>query len=344
MNHHEREYFISRIRSGYHVVKYHSLEIKVYGPTIEDELEANAAYLKVYQECVDNGIPTEADMLNRLVDQEVWTADKEHKLKALPTDIERCQVGIYENRFNNDMKEQIRRGLNAGKKQLLDLHNQKATYKEHTCEGQALLAKSISLISNCSYVGKEKFDFGMRDVKTVWFMYCHELLDEKIIRQLSRSEPWTTTWYLVKDGLSKLFTDNDRELNSDQRNLIIWSKTYDNINESPEAPATDVLEDDDMLDGWFILQKRKRERERLEAELDSNPNTANANEVFIMVKDQQGADRVNQMNDPNAKRIKSERMQVIQDKGVVNQHDFPDERLKIVREQHEQYKGKFNNG
>ena len=39
--------------------------------------------------------------------------------------------------------------------------------------------------------------------------------------------------------------------------IVIWSKMYDNVQESIDAPIQSVMEDDDALDGWFIVQNRK---------------------------------------------------------------------------------------
>lgn len=55
-----------------------------------------------------------------------------------------------------------------------------------------------------------------------------------------------------------------------QRNLLTWSKIYDNVQESLECPSEKVIEDDDMLDGWFLVQKLERERERVERERESS--------------------------------------------------------------------------
>ena len=44
---------------------------------------------------------------------------------------------------------------------------------------------------------------------------------------------------------------------------------YDNIQESLDYPSEDVVEDDDMLDGWLIIQKQKRDKERAVSELEN---------------------------------------------------------------------------
>ena len=39
---------------------------------------------------------------------------------------------------------------------------------------------------------------------------------------------------------------------------------YDNVYESHERPNDKIIEDDDCLDGWFIVQRRKHEKDKNE--------------------------------------------------------------------------------
>ena len=41
-----------------------------------------------------------------------------------------------------------------------------------------------------------------------------------------------------------------------------------------DCPTDDVIKDDDLLDGWFVIQAKKREKDRLEKEFEEkNKNT-----------------------------------------------------------------------
>jgi len=344
MKQHEREYFVSRIRSGYYTVNVNGFDLKVYPPTIEDELQANAKYIEVYDECVDEGLMLEEDMVNVIIKMGMWTADKEKKIQGLPKDIERLNVDLYNNRFNRELREKMRSVMRAGKEQLSKLALEKMTFRENTCEGQAILAKSLDLIGSCTYLGNELFNFNGVDMKTVWYSYCNMFLEESAIRDLANGEPWKSLWVLSKNNLYKLFTDNGRELTTDQRNIIVWSRTYDNISESHECPPDDIIKDDEMLDGWFIVQRQKREKERMEAEIDQNPKLQNADEVFVMAKTKDDVERVSKLNDPHTAQVKKDRLRVIQEKGSAKQSDFLDEKLKLRQQYNEQFKGKFGNG
>jgi hypothetical protein len=122
---------------------------------------------------------------------------------------------------------------------------------------------------------------------------------------------------------------------------------YDNIQESPECPSKEVIEDDDLLDGWFIIQAKKRENDRIAQEFDNGTKSdkiKNSSEVFIVSKDKKTAEKINSMNSLQALKIKQQRANTIKERGSVEQQNFADERLNIQMQQTNQYRGKIRGG
>ncbi|MGB0657638.1 MAG: hypothetical protein ACPGOS_01095, partial [Gammaproteobacteria bacterium] len=73
-------------------------------------------------------------------------------------------------------------------------------------------------------------------------------------------------------------------LTRDQLSLCQFSSMYDNVNESSESPAEDVINDDDCLDGWFIVQKREYEKSKNKKDMEKllgNSKVANSQEIFL---------------------------------------------------------------
>ena len=89
------------------------------------------------------------------------------------------------------------------------------------------------------------------------------MLGESEIRELARSEPWKSIWSSSKNE-GVLFGKRAIELSEEQKHLIMWSTMYDSIGESPDSPSDKIIADDDMLDGWLILQRREREHNKKE--------------------------------------------------------------------------------
>ena len=344
MKQHEREYFVSRLRSGVYCVNHNNISLKVVTPTLEDEFQANEAHKIAYQQALDDDQMTEEEMLDWMRYRELWKEEDDNKLEGLEKDLERLKVEIFNNRYKEKLRDQIRKYIRAGEEQYSKHHNKKYDLQSNTCEGIAALEKSVELIKRCTFIGNEPFDFQSIDLNDVLMIYHSMLLSEKQVRELARNEPWKALWTLNDTKTVNLFMNQDRELSIDQKNILIWSRMYDNIQESMDCPSDDVIADDDMLDGWFIIQRRKQEKERAEKELDSsmkNSKITNADEVFVMAGSQKDVDRINTMNSTTGQMTKKERMAVIQQKGDAKDLDFRDQQLKVRRQANEQYKGKF---
>ena len=344
MKQHEREYFVSRLRSGVYCINHNNISLKVVTPTLEDEFQANEAHKIAYQQALDDDLMTEEEMLDWMKYRELWTEEDDKKIKGLEKDLERLKVEIFSNRYKEKLRDQIRKYIRAGEEQYSEHHNKKYDLQSNTCEGIAALEKSVELIKRCTFIGNEPFDFQSVDLNQVLMMYHSMLLSEKQVRELARNEPWKALWTLNDTKTVNLFMNQDRELSIDQKNILIWSRMYDNIQESVDCPGDDVIEDDDMLDGWFIVQRKKPAKQKAEAEIESsltNSKISNSDEIFMAAGTQKDADNINNMNDLNAQMIKKQRAEVIKSKGGAEDLDFMDQQLKVRRQSNEHYKGKF---
>lgn len=344
MKQYEREYFVSRIRIGYYPVKINGVTLKVYPPTNVDEFEANHVYNESYYQAIEDEIKTEEETLEWMLERGLWSEEEDNKIEKIKKDIESLKVEVFNSRNNTDKITRNRRLLRNAENQLLELHNKKNVFFSNTCESIAMLEKSFALLKRCTFLGKELYDFEDSNIEYVLSQYYSMILPESKIRYLARNEPWRSIWILNESKLFNLFDDNGRELSVDQRNIITWSKMYDNVQESLECPSDDVVNDDDMLDGWFIIQRRKREQEKIDSELNNsltNEKVKNSSEVFLMAGNKKDADKINSMNDVNAKMIKKQRENVIKQKGSASQLDFQDTKLDLFNKSNQMFKDNF---
>ena len=340
----EREFLVFRVRSGIYKVPYNKFNIKVLTPTIEDELESCEVYDRSYYESMNNEIMTQEECLEWMIENYLWTHEEELKIKEINKEVENLKINVYKRYNNAKLRESARIYLRAAENGLKTLENKKNTYYGNTCEGIAQLDKSMFLLEACSYVGGEKLDPDSVELNNLLNRYYSLILKEVESREIARSEPWRSVWSLKDDNVVKLFSNTDRELSVDQKNLLVWSRMYDNIQESMECPSDKVIEDDDALDGWFIEQRRKNEREKAIAVVEDsiqNDKIKNSQEVIVFTDNKTDANTVHEMNSPNAKVIKQERKQVVKEKGSAVDLDFADQKMKLGNMAHEQFKNKF---
>jgi len=331
MKQHEREYFISRIISGKTIVKENNIKLSVLTPTVDDELEINIAYMEAYKESIDNGCMTMEENLKWMTEQGVWGKEKDKKIKEIEENVEKIKLKMFEMRNKEDIREGGRRLLRTSEQALSKLLEEKNTYFSTTAEGIATTFKTYEMIRRCTYVDNQKYDFKELSVDHIAERYFSSFLSEKNIRELSRTDPWVNFWNYCDKDINKLFPNKGRELSVDQKNIFMWSKMYDNIHDSSECPDDSVINDDDVLDGWFILQRKKREQEKKESDMEQNLNSeiSSKQEVFLMASDREEAMKIDSINNQGAQFVKRQRFNKLKKAGQLNQIDFEDEQLKL---------------
>ncbi len=328
MKQHEREYFVSRIRSGKCHIKYKDLQLVVLTPTVDDLFFIEEKRFQAYSDAVSDGIKTDEQMQEWMTERGFWSKEKDEKMEGITKDIENTKVTMYENRFSDVHIEQGRNIIKAGEEQYSKLNRQKGKFFNNTCEGVAIAARVAEYMKRCTYFGSEVYDFSSAPIEVLSALYYSILLSEKSCRELARTEPWKALW-IMKDH-TNLFANDDRELSLDQRNILVWSNMYDSVQESMDCPADDVIDDDDLLDGWFVIQRRKREQEKNQNEVDNmNPNISRHQEVFMPARNKKEAERINNLNSTTSKIVKQQRFNKIKSQGQVKQSDFKDEQIKM---------------
>ena len=349
MKQHEREYFTSRIRSGVYRLKFDDVYLKIRPLSLEQDLELQEKCLRYYRKAQDDGFLTNEELLEKLKERDLWSDEEDDKIKGLEKDIDRLKVELYQNKNKEKLIRRIRAYIAAGKQQLSDMLDKKHKYIENSCEGimQVQKLKEMMAIS-CYRYDKDVevlYDFEEVPVEYIVKLFGMQILSEASIRNVARGEPWRSTWLMNESNAYNLFSNTkDCQLTTDQRNLLIWSRMYDNVQESMDCPGEDVIEDDDMLDGWFILQKKEREKDKAEREISkttNNPKISQSDEIFVFADNQETANKINETNTFHSQTIKKQRMAVVKSKGEAEDLDFQDQRLKVQSQQNEMYKNKF---
>lgn len=339
MNSYEREYFVSRVRSGVYYIKLDGIKIKVLTPTIEDEFFANQTFMDVLDESRAADIFTEEEMWDWMKERGLWTDEQEIKIEGIQSDIEKLKTQMYENRKNEKVVEHARRYLRAAEQALKKMNDEKHEHFSKTCEGLAANQKAIALFERCCFVGGERLDTNEIDITSLFYNFNRMLLAEAQARELARNDPWRLNW-IMKDQVKLFANEEGRELSPDQKSLLIWSQMYDNVQESMDCPPEAVINDDDLLDGWFIIQRKKQESEKAKSELEKKINSkiANSDEILVVADSKEQASEIHGMNSFHGDMVRKQRLATVRKKGTASDLDFQDRRLDIIQEQKQRFK------
>ena len=339
MKQHEREFFINRIRSGTVRLR----DYRILPPTLEDKLDASEAYIKAYNDAIAEEMMTEDEVEVWMAEHGLWTEEDHKQLETAEKDIKTLKKEIYNHHRDDAMVANIRRLLNGAKKFKLKKDGEKSEFYYNTAENAARQMEMLSIIKAVTYQDNKRVIFDDEPVLPGELIaaYMEDMFAEDQIRELARTTPWMNLWN-IKDNLKHpLFSMSDRELTTNQHALIVWSQTYDNIQESIDCPSDEVINDDDMLDGWFIIQGEKRQKDKAEKDFEEGTKSdkiKNSSEVFVMSKGKKDDDRIKRMNSTHGEAVKQQRFNLIKKKGSAQQQDFADERLKLQTMSNQQFK------
>lgn len=327
MDFHTKELYINRIKSGILIYKYDGKKVYIKRVSSLVEYEACDLYFDMLEEAEEDGIWSDNDALEYMINNGLWSESKQKELdKIVPDHIEYWKVQVYESYLKPDKVKLMKKYLKVAKDELINLLQQRHQFDYSTKEGYAKFAKNLFIITK-SIFDESGQPVDIRDINVYNLLsyYSNSMLDEEELREIARTNPWHDDWYSLKKQ-GKIFKEDD--LTYEQRSLILWSTMYDNVKESPDCPSDDILNDDDMLDGWFIVQKRKRDSERRKKEGESlvskNSRIAGADEVYVVAQSPEEISRINELNTPASLAIKRQRSAQLKQQGVVKEQNFVD--------------------
>jgi len=353
MDHASIERLIAIIGWGKILVDDLSVQFILRVPTPEENARAALVYEIALQRVTAMGFLSNDEVITSMIAIGKWTEKKEQEIEGLKKDITTIRRGLLDFLFNTDKLERARTMLRNAEKALIERLNAKQKLLEISAESQALLQQQRYLISKIAeasdgtplWSSGDMFD----DEKNIALIqrFCSIFFESQIpvatIRQIARSNNWRATWNVAKIT-GRLFGKDSTEWSSTQKELVYWSGVYDNVYEAYERPPSIVIEDDDLLDSWFLRQHDKIENRTDKAFGTCDIKTTKKvgrQEQFIMT-DRKGAERVYRMNDPLSRAKIQSRQLVLKKQSSVLEQNMPDSQREIRQQitQMQQQRGK----
>jgi len=309
-------------------------------PTVQQDiqfvLDIPTSEIKAISTVVYNQGLDYARINNLLTEEECllfngWSEDDETDLLTLQRDLDIVKRGLIKCALNN-MQLIKAKGI---------LTNIEKKYYKKAMEKQALLygsENSHAIMQQQRYIinritrlvnGKlfwstqEIFDsFDNIDLinKLCEFYFMDSLISDGHIRLIARTEPWRSKWIYFKNG-GVLFSE---DISRNQERLIFWSHVYDTVFDAYERPAKRIIEDDVVLDSWFMQQSEKIEKDSVKREVDKlapKKKPKGRQEIFIPT-DKVGAKDIYDLNSLQSKAKIQMRERVLRDGNTIEVLQF----------------------
>jgi len=317
---------------GTYYVNYNNIKYSCVPNTLQDKYEASVIYNQVMQDIRYEEMLTweEAQRIFELTGK--WTNQDEAGLKDLDKMVENTKLQMYLNYTNPISVEQLRKKLKQIQSGIMKSNQTKyklyhATKEAHAENTRSEFLIAMSIRDNCGnklYNIDSFWDANNSLIQTV--LEQRPIFHMDKIRKIARSEPWRSMWIAHKgDAIGSPSVD----WTEFQRILCSYSKMYDNVYESTECPPDEVINDDDILDGWFIKQRKDRDEAKQEKSTDHHFGSHKGKgrqELFVMARNQDEVNNILNQNDASGKAVIETRKQVIRNAGSqgVKEQEMPD--------------------
>jgi len=301
-------------------------------PTPKEHAKAAQIYSVEYQRSIAMGLLNEPDTIRYMIETGQWDSKTDTEIEGLQKDIHNIRRGLLDFVFNKTKLEKVRQLLRNAESALLKRLSDRHNLLQKSAESHALICQQRYLIS-CITENEDgsKFWATQQDfenstdmdviIQLCEFFFIKSHFSTKTIRELARSQQWRMFWEIAKNT-NDLFDGPVTSWSWNQKELAYWSTIYDSVHEAYERPSKQVIDDDDLLDSWFIRQGDKMDS-RSNNQVPSKPNKPGRNEEFIMA-DREGAKQVYNMNDPSSRAKIKARQKILHQKGVVKEQNMPD--------------------
>lgn len=338
------ELLLYRIFCGHLIFTYNNERYTLKSATIEIKYEAQILYNNIINDEKYNDWIREDSLENLLIYLNLWTKDTNMIIKDLDKKIENSKADYYSNFKFTDKKNTIKKNLEGYKKQLNSILLKKEELYSNTLEGYANSIKNEFIITRTLYKNNNLI-FNSQNNNNNYVLFnniVNELNKHSIglsdFKKLARSNIWRSYWNV---GKNSIFNQQGNNITDDQRTMIGISQMYDRVYDHPEPPADEIIEDDDALDGWMIVQRRKIEKDKKQQQIDSlNPKLKNAQEVFLFANNKDEAQEIVGLNNiEGLNRIKS-KIAHVNKFGHTEESQLPDVQVDLRSQLNQQIKNR----
>lgn len=350
----EREYYTAQIVSGILYCTVGGRKLLYKSPSTENKFFAHQIYREVYEKALESGVYDDDKLMVYMLYHGLWSVEEQNKLDKMNEEVPELKIKLFELAMRSKEREIVRRALNDTRDAINELSEKRHSMDYQTAHGLAGSAKFKFLIGSSLYYldGRPYWDSPLSWEKpdTVLNQVIDQVVafkvSEKVLRELARNDPWRTLWVSGKHS-GGIFGKPSAELTEHQKGIILYAQMYDNIQESPDYPGDEVAEDDDMLDGWLLIQKRKSDKEKGTQSVLSgitNEKIKNSEEIFIPVDSIDDAKKVYEANDIAGKIAFHQRMKQVKEEGEVKEIDLLETRQRLRMQAAQEYSRKIKGG
>lgn len=311
-------------------------------PTAEIKARSSMLYELQFRKALEDGLMRKEAVIEHFTVLGEWDPQTDVEIAGIRDDIQTMKKGLLDYLFQKEKLEKVRATIRSAEKALMERVSARIKLMKISADSHALMMQQRFVISKITktmddilYWPTDKAFSDERNVelinRLVNTFYQGSLVSVSQMRELARTHPWRGLWMASKNN-GHWFNKSPEKISDLQQSLLYWSCIYDIVSESMERPIKDVVEDDDLLDSWFLRQADKIEqhaREELFKPQTGKMTRKDGRQEQFIITDKDGAEKVYSLNDPVSRaRIKA-KQQIIEKRTVVKDQNMPDSQAEM---------------
>lgn len=322
---------INRLQTG---VTFLNIKNSLYSmsvPTKEQHAISDLVYRETFEDSKYSDLITREQATNLLAKKGIWRPEDDDTLEHYNKSLESIKIELYEALYNEQKQKKLRRTIQSVKKGINKSLVKKYSLDHITLEHHAETARDEFLTAITikdsyrnpvyTYDNWSKTDNYVLQ-RFLNFLQSNIITTEEF-REIARTDPFRSRWSLLKTNVFDF-----EILTGEQTSLCMYCRMYDNVYEHPEKPTEQVIDDDDMLDGWFAKQRKQMEEDKQRKELEKvsgMDGNSNAGEMFIMANNSKDAKKISSVNTLDSKMKMRQRSAVLNKTGArIEEQHLPD--------------------
>jgi hypothetical protein len=294
--------YIYRLLSGKAYLKLNDKFIIYTPPSVDLLHQAEFFYEEKYFEGISSSFISLEESHDLALTKNMITKEELLEIEKLPEKTDDVKVDYffaYQQKSEYSMKI-LKKTIDSLKRKAIKLSNKKNTYYTITADHWAEYNTKLWITAQLLY------DENMNKINTDSFTFVNkvynnlEQISSDCYRKIARHQEWSLYW-----GCKDTLFNNKDILNEEQITIINTSKMFDAIQQNPNCPDKEVLDDSDLLDGWLINNSRKRDGDIAKRDIDKQLDRAGVKggNIFVVAKDAEDAKRINNMNNQANKMV-----------------------------------------
>ncbi len=323
---------------------FNNVVYSINSPSRQSKIIAGEIFFEFYYKALEEGVLDSDGVYKLLEKYNIWNNQKETVFRKLKKDEEDMKVAVFENYLDSDRRATVKQLLRMNEAEMERMSQEKhsldylgAEFVGNYAKYQLLLGNSIYRKGKPLWKSMRRWELPDEMANIINKKLNRYKLNSEQYRDLANSDYWRGI-YNIKRGV--LFKRAVVDYSDSQRQLLSWSQTYDNIYKSPDCPPQSIIDDNDAIDGWFIMQKRKRDRETNNSTIEGgmSEKIRNSEHIFVVAQPED-VDKVHSLNDVGGKIALHQRLTQIKKQDIVHEVNMIDTRRHIQEKAFELAKG-----